>query len=54
MASSWEKRIYSKELEFVGRYGLIYYQKKVEGDACALVAIETSDTAGFGSILVLF
>ncbi|CAB4278717.1 unnamed protein product [Prunus armeniaca] len=39
MASSWEKRIYSKELEFVGRYGLIYYQKKVEGDACALVAI---------------
>ncbi|VVA28837.1 PREDICTED: PRUPE_4G279300 [Prunus dulcis] len=39
MASSWEKRIYSEELEFVGRYSLIYYQKKIEGNACALVAI---------------
>ncbi|ONI14401.1 hypothetical protein PRUPE_4G279300 [Prunus persica] len=48
MASSWEKRIYSKELEFVGRYSLIYYQKKIEGDACALVAIGFSAIFSIG------
>ncbi|XP_034211152.1 uncharacterized protein LOC117624122 isoform X2 [Prunus dulcis] len=48
MASSWEKRIYSEELEFVGRYSLIYYQKKIEGNACALVAIGFSAIFSIG------